>query len=156
MKTVVLYLSAILIFVVAVALIVSYSTPDVFYGTDLRFGLDSDNTLVIENVASLNFEATSSEFYAMHQGEDAVIGKSDIPPVGWDSRNYFATSPTTISAGFWTIDDGDFAVHLYSDKDMKVVVGQTTSDAIDKTILIMLYALLLWVLVYVVTLFLEL
>lgn len=156
MKTVVLYLSAILIFVVAVALIVSYSTPDVFYGTDLRFGLDSGNTLVIENVASVNFEATSSEFYALHQGENAVIGKSDIPPVGWDSRNYFATSPTTISAGFWTVDDGDFTIHLYSDKDMKVIVGQTASEVIDSTIGIMFCAFLLWGLIYIITLLLEL
>lgn len=156
MKTFVLYFSALLLFVTAVALTVSYSASDVFYGTDLRFSLDTDNTLVIENVASVNFEATSSEFYAMHQGEGAVTGKSSIPPVGWNSRNYFATSPTTISAGFWTVDDGDFAVHLYSDKDMKVIVGQTTTEVIDNTITILVFAFLLWGLIYVVTLLIEL
>ena len=156
MKTVVLYVSALLIFVAAVILIVNYSTPNVYYGTDLRFSLDSDNTLVIENVASVNFEATSSEFYAMHQGEDAVIGKSSIPPAGWKSRNYFATPPTAISAGFWTVDDGDYAVHLHSDEDMKVIVGQTTYEVVDYTIVMMFFALLLWGLIYIAILFLEL
>ena len=151
MRNFLLTVLAAILAVFAVVFCVNYSIPDVYNVTDVNLRLHHYNTLVIENVAIINFEAASSEFYAMHLGEDALIGKTTKIPLGWEHSNYFATSPTTIKAGSWTIDHGDYAVHMYSDKDMKIIVGKTTSDIFHVTFVTLLVAFYVWLLTWFIT-----
>lgn len=151
MKNIALTLLAAVILAAAVILVANYSAPDVYNGTDVNLRLHNDNTLVIENVATVNFEAASSEFYAMHLGEDALIGKITKAPLGWKYSNYFTTPPTSIKAGNWIIDDGDYTAHMYSDEEMKITVGKTTSNIIDVTLAVLLVGFWLWLLMWLIT-----
>ncbi|KKT33118.1 MAG: hypothetical protein UW20_C0005G0050 [Candidatus Woesebacteria bacterium GW2011_GWB1_44_11] len=137
MKNIALTLLAAVILAAAVILVANYSAPDVYNGTDVNLRLHNDNALVIENVATV--------------GEDALIGKITKAPLGWKYSNYFTTPPTSIKAGNWIIDDGDYTAHMYSDEEMKITVGKTTSNIIDVTLAVLLVGFWLWLLMWLIT-----
>jgi hypothetical protein len=150
MRNTLLIVLAVVLAAIAIVICVNYGKPDVYNGTDINLRLHDYNTLVIENAAYVSIEAASSEFYAMHQGVNALIGTTTKIPLGWEHSNYFATSPTIIKAGSWTIDHGDYTVHMYSDKEMKIIVGKTTSDIIHVTFVILFVAIYVWLLIWLV------
>lgn len=151
MKSLFLYVLAVALAVFSVVLAVNYSTPTVYSGTDIKINLHDYNTMVIDDVAQVNFEAASTDFYAMHQGSDALIGTLSKAPVGWKSSYNFATAPTIINAGNWVIDDGDYSVHMSSDTIMRVTIGKTMNDVIKTTILIVIVGIFVWFVIYMLT-----